>query len=204
MYESHFGLREPPFGITPDTSFAYACNSHQEALNTLLVAARNGEGFMKVTGEVGTGKTLLALAAGLKRTVSDREFRRLMVARPTAVLAVTDTLDNGGAERLGVLVLNTISASGLALLPAERYRVGTDISDPAAIHASCEDYRAAAGIDLANDPDIIKRDLTKSIEVAAAFWKTNGLNAYADQNDRDHAALRAAIDSGRIIAQEGV
>ena len=59
MYESHFGLREPPFGITPDTSFAYACNTHQEALNTLLVAARNGEGFMKVTGEVGTGKTLL-------------------------------------------------------------------------------------------------------------------------------------------------
>ncbi len=59
MYESHFGLREPPFGITPDTSFAYACNSHQEALNTLLVAARNGEGFMKVVGEVGTGKTLL-------------------------------------------------------------------------------------------------------------------------------------------------
>jgi MSHA biogenesis protein MshM len=59
MYESHFGLREPPFGITPDTSFAYACNSHQEALNTLLVAARNGEGFMKITGEVGTGKTLL-------------------------------------------------------------------------------------------------------------------------------------------------
>jgi len=59
MYEAHFGLREPPFGITPDTSFAYACNSHQEALNTLLIAARNGEGFMKVTGEVGTGKTLL-------------------------------------------------------------------------------------------------------------------------------------------------
>lgn len=59
MYEPHFGLREPPFGITPDTSFTYAGNAHQEALNTLLVAARNGEGFMKVTGEVGTGKTLL-------------------------------------------------------------------------------------------------------------------------------------------------
>jgi len=59
MYEAHFGLRELPFGITPDTSFAYACNAHQEALNTLLVAARNGEGFMKITGEVGTGKTLL-------------------------------------------------------------------------------------------------------------------------------------------------
>jgi MSHA biogenesis protein MshM len=59
MYQSHFGLQELPFGITPDTSFAYACASHQEALNTLLVAVRNGEGFIKITGEVGTGKTLL-------------------------------------------------------------------------------------------------------------------------------------------------
>ncbi len=59
MYRAHFGLREMPFGITPDTSFAYACNSHQEALNTLLVAVKNGEGFIKITGEVGTGKTLL-------------------------------------------------------------------------------------------------------------------------------------------------
>ena len=59
MYRAHFGLREPPFGITPDTSFVFACTSHQEALNTLLVAVKSGEGFMKITGEVGTGKTLL-------------------------------------------------------------------------------------------------------------------------------------------------
>jgi MSHA biogenesis protein MshM len=59
IYLSHFGLREPPFGITPDTSFFYACTSIQEAMNTLLVAVANGEGFIKITGEVGTGKTLL-------------------------------------------------------------------------------------------------------------------------------------------------
>jgi MSHA biogenesis protein MshM len=59
MYRAHFGLREMPFGITPDTHFAYACNTHQEALNTLLVAVKHGEGFIKITGEVGTGKTLL-------------------------------------------------------------------------------------------------------------------------------------------------
>ena len=59
IYLSHFGLREPPFGITPDTSFFYECASSQEALNTLLVAVANGEGFLKLTGEVGTGKTLL-------------------------------------------------------------------------------------------------------------------------------------------------
>ncbi|MDD4929461.1 MAG: AAA family ATPase [Gallionella sp.] len=59
MYRDHFGLRESPFGLTPDTSFFFACSSYQEALNTLLVAARNGEGFIKITGEVGNGKTLL-------------------------------------------------------------------------------------------------------------------------------------------------
>jgi MSHA biogenesis protein MshM len=59
MYQAHFGLREPPFGITPDTSFAFSCTAHQEALNTLLVSVANGEGFIKITGEVGTGKTLL-------------------------------------------------------------------------------------------------------------------------------------------------
>jgi len=59
MYLQHFGLREAPFTLTPDTSFFFACSSYQEALNTLLVAARNGEGFIKITGEVGSGKTML-------------------------------------------------------------------------------------------------------------------------------------------------
>jgi MSHA biogenesis protein MshM len=58
-YLKHFGLRELPFGITPDTSYFFACRSIQEALNTVLVAVSNGEGFIKITGEVGTGKTLL-------------------------------------------------------------------------------------------------------------------------------------------------
>jgi MSHA biogenesis protein MshM len=59
MYTAHFGLREPPFSITPDTSYFFGSPHSQEALNTLLVAARTGEGFIKITGEVGTGKTLL-------------------------------------------------------------------------------------------------------------------------------------------------
>jgi len=59
MYESHFGLRRTPFGLTPDTRFYFSEASHQEALNTLLVALRSGEGFLKITGEVGLGKTLL-------------------------------------------------------------------------------------------------------------------------------------------------
>ncbi|KAB7622640.1 ExeA family protein [Alkalilimnicola sp. S0819] len=59
MYLAHFGLREPPFALTPDTSFFCNRGSHHEALNVLMVALRSGEGFIKITGEVGTGKTLL-------------------------------------------------------------------------------------------------------------------------------------------------
>jgi MSHA biogenesis protein MshM len=59
LYLKHFGLAELPFGITPDTSFTYLVQYHQEALNTLLLALADGEGFVKITGEVGTGKTLL-------------------------------------------------------------------------------------------------------------------------------------------------
>ena len=58
-YLRHFGLREAPFGLTPDTAYFFACRAIQQALNTLLVAVSNGEGFIKITGEVGTGKTLL-------------------------------------------------------------------------------------------------------------------------------------------------
>lgn len=59
MYRAHFGLTELPFGITPDTAFVFSARAHQQALNTLLVAVASGEGFVKITGEVGTGKTLL-------------------------------------------------------------------------------------------------------------------------------------------------
>jgi len=59
MYEQFYGLRETPFSLTPDTEFFYGYRAHQEALNVLLVALKSREGFIKVTGEVGTGKTLI-------------------------------------------------------------------------------------------------------------------------------------------------
>ncbi len=59
MYLEHFGFSELPFSITPDTSYYFSSLASREALNTLLIAARSGEGFIKITGEVGTGKTLL-------------------------------------------------------------------------------------------------------------------------------------------------
>ncbi len=59
MYFDHFGLKENPFSITADTEFFMNRAGYQDALNVMLVALRSGEGFIKVTGEVGVGKTLL-------------------------------------------------------------------------------------------------------------------------------------------------
>ncbi|MFO7858956.1 MAG: AAA family ATPase [Ectothiorhodospiraceae bacterium] len=59
MYLTHFGLKDYPFSLTPDTAYFYNRGAWQEALNVLLVALDGNEGFIKVTGEVGTGKTLL-------------------------------------------------------------------------------------------------------------------------------------------------
>ncbi len=59
MYAEHFGLRELPFALTPDTAYAFASASQRTAFNDLQIALAIGEGFVKVVGEVGTGKTLL-------------------------------------------------------------------------------------------------------------------------------------------------
>ena len=59
MYLAHFGLTQVPFGVTPDTEFIYPSNSHLEGLNLLHFALASGEGFIKIVGEIGTGKTLL-------------------------------------------------------------------------------------------------------------------------------------------------
>jgi len=59
MYLQHFGLREMPFSLTPNTHFFLNVGSHHEAMNLLLVGLENAAGFIKIVGEVGTGKTLL-------------------------------------------------------------------------------------------------------------------------------------------------
>ena len=62
MYCPFFGLQEKPFSITPDPRFLFLSLSHQEALGHLLYGIEERKGFITVTGEVGTGKTLLCRA----------------------------------------------------------------------------------------------------------------------------------------------
>lgn len=103
MYLEHFGLRELPFTITPDTSFFMNRAGYQDALNVLLVALRSGEGFVKVTGEVGTGKTLLCRT--LLKTLKG-EFVTAYLPNPylkpgTLLLAIADELEITYPEGIG-------------------------------------------------------------------------------------------------------
>ncbi len=59
MYEQFFGLKEPPFSLTPDPDFVYHHSGHQAVINELLSGLQAGEGFLAVIAEVGSGKTLL-------------------------------------------------------------------------------------------------------------------------------------------------
>ena len=59
MYTKFYGLEEKPFALVPDPRYLYLGTSHREALAHLLYGIDEGEGFIQVTGQVGTGKTTL-------------------------------------------------------------------------------------------------------------------------------------------------
>ncbi len=60
MYEAFFGLQELPFRMTPDLRYFYASPKHRDALNHMLYAIQERRGFVIVTGEIGSGKTMLS------------------------------------------------------------------------------------------------------------------------------------------------
>jgi type II secretory pathway predicted ATPase ExeA len=62
MYESYYGFTEKPFSLTPDPKYLYRSQPHGDAFDLLQYAIRRREGFVVVTGDIGTGKTTLCRA----------------------------------------------------------------------------------------------------------------------------------------------
>jgi len=62
MYNTFFGFKEKPFKLVPNPAYFYLSKSHEEALAHLNYAMSQGDGFVEITGEVGTGKTTLCRA----------------------------------------------------------------------------------------------------------------------------------------------
>lgn len=60
MYEHYYGFKEKPFQLSPDPRFFFASDHHQRALSYLQYGLDQGEGFIVITGPIGTGKTTIA------------------------------------------------------------------------------------------------------------------------------------------------
>lgn len=76
----HFGFTELPFSLSPNTHFFVNLRTHQQCFNTLVFALGTGEGFVKVTGEVGNGKTVLCRM--LLNQLSSKEYVTAYVPNP--------------------------------------------------------------------------------------------------------------------------
>ncbi len=74
MHEEYYGFSEKPFSLTPDPKYLYKSESHANAFDLLQYAIRRREGFVVVTGDIGTGKTTLC------RAILDQLDRRTFTA----------------------------------------------------------------------------------------------------------------------------
>ncbi len=94
MYTSHFGFREAPFSVTPDSRLFYTNPLYQEAFATLLYGIKAKKGFIVITGEVGTGKTTLLrkLMRNLEATVHPVYIFNTRLSFPGLLQLILDDL----------------------------------------------------------------------------------------------------------------
>jgi len=108
MYLDHFGLDEPPFRITPHTDFFFAGANRGATLEALLYAITHDEGIIKVSGEVGSGKTMLCrvLMERLPQHVQTILLSNPALSRDEIIYAIAEELDlRPQSDRLSLLLL---------------------------------------------------------------------------------------------------
>ena len=107
MYLEHFGLNEPPFKITPVTDFFFPGANRAEILEALLYAITDSEGIIKVTGEVGSGKTMLCrmLLEKFPAQVEAVYLANPSLSREEMLYAIADGLNlNLEGQRVNVIL----------------------------------------------------------------------------------------------------
>lgn len=100
MYQAHFSFEQLPFTLTPNTDFFYGLVPHFEAIQTVMSALEMGEGVIKVTGEVGTGKTMVC-----RMLVNQLKDSAALIYLPNPVLSGAD-LRQAVAKELGLTIDN--------------------------------------------------------------------------------------------------
>lgn len=85
MYREYYGFRHHPFSLSPDTEKFVNLHGHQECMDLLIYALSTGEGFVKIVGDVGTGKTILCrklLRYLVKTPVTNTEYVSIYIPNP--------------------------------------------------------------------------------------------------------------------------
>jgi MSHA biogenesis protein MshM len=109
MYLEHFGLNEQPFKITPVTEFFFSGANRKEILDALIYSISEVEGIIKVSGEVGSGKTMLCrmLLEQLPQHIEPIYLANPSLSREEMLFAIADALGlNVEHERIGVMMQN--------------------------------------------------------------------------------------------------
>jgi MSHA biogenesis protein MshM len=109
MYLEHFGLAEPPFRITPVTVFFFSGANRGEILDALIYSISEVEGIVKVSGEVGSGKTMLCrmLLEKLPKHIETIYLANPSLSREEMLYAIADGLGlNIEGERVGIIMQN--------------------------------------------------------------------------------------------------
>jgi len=109
MYLEHFGLSEPPFRITPVTVFFFSGANRGEILDALIYSISEVEGIIKVSGEVGSGKTMLCrmLLEKLPANIEAIYLANPSLSREEMLYAIADGLGlNINGERVGIIMQN--------------------------------------------------------------------------------------------------
>ena len=109
MYLEHFGLNEPPFKITPVTEFFFSGANRGEILNALIYAITNSEGIIKISGEVGSGKTMLCrmLLDRLPTNIKAIYLANPSLTRDELIYAIADGLElDLEGQRISILMQN--------------------------------------------------------------------------------------------------
>ena len=107
MYLEHFGLTEPPFKITPVTDFFFSGANRGEILDALIYAIKDSEGIIKVSGEVGSGKTMLCrmLLDKLPSNIKAIYLANPSMSRDELLYAIADRLDlNLEGQRVNIIL----------------------------------------------------------------------------------------------------
>lgn len=122
MYLAHFGLHQAPFRITPHTEFFFAGANRGETLEALIYAITHDEGIVKVSGEVGSGKTMLCrmLLEKLPGNVETVYLANPMLSRDEILFAIAEELRIPLPEGRNHLLLRSLQERLLEIYAAGR------------------------------------------------------------------------------------